>query len=87
MIDDDVAAQVGLLLVPLHKQLIGPPEQPPVDVLGGFALVVQAVLGKLNRKTVKRAFMQARDEPFHHLAGNEFQVGEFLELVMVDVFQ
>src|ERR1041385_3529164 len=87
MIDDDVTAQVGLLLVTLHEQLVRAAEQTPVDMLGGLSFIIQTMLRKLHRKSVEGTFVQSRDKALHHLPRYEFEVGELLKLVLIYVFQ
>ena len=74
IVDDDVAAQVGLFFIALDKELLGLGKELPVDMTRAFALVVEPVLGKLHRKPVKRTLVQARDKPFNHLFGQDLQV-------------
>lgn len=40
---------------------------------GAFAGIVNPVLGKFNRKPMKRAFMHAGNETLNHLAGQKFE--------------
>jgi hypothetical protein len=54
-------------------------------VPGALSRIVKPVLGKLDRKTVKRTLMQARDETFHHLLGQKFQFGQILIPISIDV--
>lgn len=49
-----------------------------------FALVVQPVLSKFNRKTMKRAAVQTSDKTFNNLAGNQTQVIELVKLFYVE---
>ena len=53
LVNDQLATQVGLLLVSFHKEFLGTAIEFPVDMANGFACVVQAMFGELNRKTVK----------------------------------
>ena len=53
LVDDQLATQVGLLLVTLHEELLRATIEFPVDMSDGLACVIQAMLGELNRKTVK----------------------------------
>ena len=53
LVDDQLAAQVGLLLVTLHEEFLGATIEFPVDMADGLACVVEAMLGKLNRKTME----------------------------------
>ena len=77
-VEDELAAEVGLLLVPLDKHLVRPGVELPIEVLGGLSWVVQTVLGKLHTESVKRTLMHARDEPLHRLVGKEFKATESL---------
>ncbi len=69
-IHHDLAAQVGFFLEPLDEQLVRAAVHFPVNVAGTFAGVVQPMLGKLDRKTVERAAVQADDKTFTIWAAN-----------------
>ena len=47
-------------------------------MLGGFAGVVEAVLREFHAESVKRAFVHARDEPFHCLGSKELEAPKAL---------
>ena len=53
LVDDQLAAQVSLLLVALDKEFLRAAIEFPVDMTDGLASVVQAMFGELNRKTVE----------------------------------
>ena len=53
LVNDQLAAQVGLLLVAFHEEFLGAAIQFPVDMTDGFASVVEAMFGKLNGKTME----------------------------------
>ena len=53
LVDDQLATQVGLLLVAFHEKLLGTAIEFPVDMADRLACVIQAMFGELNRKTVK----------------------------------
>ena len=57
MVDDQLAAQVGFFLVTLDKELFRAAIQFPVDMTNRLARIVEAMFGKLNRKTVERTFV------------------------------
>ena len=65
----NLAAQVGFFFEPFDKKFVRATVHLPVDVAGGFAGVVQAVFGKFDRKTVKRAFVQPNNKAFYNLTG------------------
>ena len=64
-----MAAQVGFFFVAFHKQTVGFGKNFPVNVPRTFARVIEAMLGKFDRKPVKRRFVQARNEALHQLLG------------------
>ena len=68
LVDQQLAAQVGLLFKLLYKKLVGATIEVPIDVARRFARVVLPVVGEFDRETMKRTLMLARDEAFHHLA-------------------
>ena len=84
MVDDELAAQVGLLLVTFHEELFGAAIEFPIDMTDGFARVVEAMFGKLDGKTMEWAFVQARDESFHDLTCQKLEATELREPVPVD---
>ena len=84
IVDKHLASQVGLLFIPLCVEAVGSPEQFPIDRPDRFPCVVKPVLGKFNAEAMKRAFMQPRDKPFHHLAGEDFKGGELLQAGLVE---
>ena len=53
LVDDQLAAQVGLLFVAFHEELLRAAIEFPVDMADGLARVIKAMFGKLNRKTVE----------------------------------
>ena len=69
MVYQQLAAQVGLLLELLHIQPVGAAVEVPVDVARALAGVVLPVVGEFGREAMKRTFMPAGDEAFHHMAG------------------
>ena len=50
----------------------------------GFTLIIRTVLRKLNRKTMKRAFVQSGYKTLNNLFGNKFQRPELLETGLFD---
>jgi hypothetical protein len=79
-----LTAKVGFFFVLLDKQPVGTGKQFPVEVFGRFAGIVEAVLCKFHRKTMKRTSVQAGDKPFDHLLRDEFEVIELLKLLYVE---
>jgi hypothetical protein len=57
LVKDQLAAQIGLLLVAFHEELLGAAIEFPVDMADGFACVVKAMLGKLHRKAMEGTLM------------------------------
>ena len=53
LVDDELAAQVRLLLIAFHEELLRAAIEFPVDMADGLACVVKAMFGKLNRKTME----------------------------------
>ena len=53
LVDDQLATQVGLLLVTFHEELLRAAIEFPIDMTDGLASVVEAMFGELNRKTVE----------------------------------
>jgi hypothetical protein len=51
---------------------------------GRFAGVVQPVLCKFYRKSVKWRLVKACDESLHNLPCKQFQIGKLLEFLLVD---
>ena len=84
-VDHNLTAQVGLLLVGLDIEAVGPGVQLPVDVPHALAGVVQPVLGKLYTEPVVGTAVQARDKAFHRLLGEEFKGSDLAELVGLQV--
>ena len=84
LVDDQLAAQVGLLFVALDEEFLRVAIEFPVDMADGFARVIEAMFGKLNRKTVEGTLMQTRDESFHDLTRQELQTAELRQPVSID---
>ena len=83
IVHHQLTAKIGLLLVAFSEQLIGSAVELPVDVTRWFTGIVNAVLGKLHRESVKGAFVKARNEPLHHLSGDEFKLAELTEILLL----
>ena len=49
LVDDQLAAQVGLFLIALDEELLRAAIEFPVDMADGLARVIEAMFGKLNR--------------------------------------
>ncbi len=76
LVDDQLAAQVGFLLVTLDEEFLSAAIQFPVDMTNGFARVVEAMFGKLDRETMERTLVQTRDESLHNLTRQELKAAE-----------
>ena len=68
LVDDQLATQVGFFLIAFHEEFLRAAIEFPIDMANRFARVVEAMFGKLDRKTVEGAFVQACDKPFHDLS-------------------
>jgi hypothetical protein len=53
LVDNQLAAQVGLLLVTFDEELLRATIEFPIDMADGLARVIKTMLGELNRKTVE----------------------------------
>jgi len=84
VVDDQMATQVGLLLVLLDEKLVGAGVEFPVDVADRLAGVVRPVLGEFHGKTVHGALVDTRDKTFHDLFGHELHVVELSDLRQVN---
>ena len=73
VVDDYLAAEVGLFLELFDVKAVGAPKEAPVDVTGGLAGVVLAVVGELDGESVEGAFMFACDEALDYLACEEVE--------------
>ena len=74
----DAAAQVGFFLKTLDEHAVGAAVQLPVQVTHGFTGIVGSVFSEFYREAVVRTPVQAIDEAFHHLAGQQVEVPEIL---------
>ena len=73
LVDEDLTAEVGLFLVVLDEEAGGAAIEAPVDVGGGFAGVVVAIVGEFDREAVQGAAMAACNETLDHLPGKEVE--------------
>lgn len=73
LVDEDLTAEVGFFLVLLDEESVGASIEAPVDVCGGFAGVVVAIVGEFDGKAVQGAAMAARNETLDHLPGKEVE--------------
>lgn len=73
LVDEDLTAEVGLFLVLLDEEAVGAAIEAPVDVGGGFAGVVVAIVGEFDREAVQGAAMAACNETLDHLPGKEVE--------------
>lgn len=80
LVYQNLAAEVCFLLEPLDKQLVGACIELPVDIARRFAGIVEPMLGKLDRKTVKGALVEPRNKSLYHLLGKEIQGFIFFQL-------
>ena len=76
LVDDQLAAEVGLLLVAFHEELFGATVKFPVDMTNRLARVVEAMFGEFNRKTVEGTLVQASDKPLHDLTCQKLEAAE-----------
>ena len=53
LVDDQLAAQVGLLLVTFDEEFLRATIEFPIDMADGLARVIKAMFGELNRKAVE----------------------------------
>ena len=53
LVNNELATQVCLFLVAFHEEFLRATIQFPVDMTDGFACIVEAMFGELNRKTVE----------------------------------
>src|SRR2546421_480884 len=75
-VEHEERAEVGLHLEALDVVLVQLGEGAPVDVLDLVAGRVLLVLRELHRLAVVRALVQARQHPFHDLAGPDLERAE-----------
>ena len=76
LVDDELTTQVGLLFVAFDKEFLRAAIKFPVDMTDGLARIVQAMFGKLHRKTMERTLVQTRDESLHNLTSQELKAAE-----------
>src|SRR5690606_9591193 len=79
-VDEEGAAQLGLLLEPLHVVAVELAEGLPVDVFDVVAGRVLLVLGELDRRAVMRGAVHARQRTLDDRARAHRQVLEAAEL-------
>lgn len=73
VVDEDLAAEVGFLFELFDIEAVGASVEAVVDVAGGFAGVVLAVVGEFDGESMEGAFVAAGDEAFHYLTGVEVE--------------
>ena len=73
-IEQEGAAQVGVLVGLFQVKAVRPPEEPPVDVAEIIALRVGAVLGEFDGRALLRAPMQPGPESLDHRARQQIQI-------------
>ena len=83
-VNDQLATEVGLLFVALHKELLGPAVKFPVDMTNRLARVIEPVFGKLHGKPVERTLVEARDEAFYNLPCQKLQTTELGEPIPIN---
>ena len=75
-VDDQLATQVGFLLVTFHEELLRAAIELPVDMTNRLARVVKPVFGEFHGKAVERTLMEACDEAFHDLSRQKLEAPE-----------
>ena len=75
-IEEDIAPEVGLLLVLLDVKAVRSGEALPVEVSQIVARAVLAVFGELDGEAVEGAAVETGDEPLDSAASDERQVAE-----------
>ena len=83
LVNEQLAAEVGLLLKLFDVETIGATVEMPVDVTGAFARVILTVVGELDREAMEGTAVPAGDETFNHLTSEEVQglISGYLTLV------
>ena len=84
LVDDQLAAEVGLLLVAFHEELLRATIQFPVDMTNRLARVVEPVFGELHGKPMERTLVEARDEAFHNLSRQKLQAPKLGEPIPIN---
>jgi hypothetical protein len=86
-VEQDSAAQVGLLVELLDVELVGLGPDLPVDAADVVAQDVLAVLGELDAEAVVGAAMQAGDEALDQEARHEVHVAQLLQVERIEVLE
>lgn len=73
MVDQEMATEVGFFLEAFHKEFVCSGIEFPVDVAGGFAHIVQSVLGELDREAVEGTAMESSNKSLDHLFCEEVE--------------
>ena len=83
-VEEDRQVGVGVGLVLLHVEAIGPRVQPPVDAADVVAGDVAPVLGEVDRRPEKRRSMQTVDEPVDDRSREQVQLADTREHARID---
>src|SRR5207245_2315276 len=84
IIDQQMTAQVGLVLEFLDEVTVRAGKEPPVEIARIVAGRVLAVLGELDGEPVIGAAMAPVPESFHHDTGAQFQIPDRHQRLRVD---
>src|SRR5690606_21895590 len=76
-----MATQVCFFFVALCIKLVRFSKKLPVYMFGAFAVIVNFMLRKFGRKTVKWTFMESRNKTFYHLFCKQFQIFKTRNLI------
>ena len=84
LVDDELAAKVGLFLVAFHEELLRSSVELPVDMTNRLARVVEPVFGELHGEAVERTLVKACDEAFHNLSRQKLKTPKLGEPIPID---
>lgn len=73
LVDQHLAPEVGFFFKTFDKKLVGTSVKFPIDVARRLASVVEPMLGKFDRKSMKGTFVESRYESFDDLFCKEIQ--------------
>ena len=71
-VQDQHTSQIRLCFILFDKEFIGLCEQLPIDMLGRFSRIIEPMLCKFDRKTMKRTFVQAGHKALNRLSRLKF---------------
>jgi hypothetical protein len=83
-VEEQVAAEVGLVLELLDVMAVGPGEDPPVEMARVIAGGVLPILGEFDGEAVIGAAMESGPESLDHGAGAEFEAADGHERLGMD---